>query len=194
MPPESIRALSISALKSILFTNHVNVGNILEKGDLVGKVLSLVEDEKKERDRMRLVGEMEEMERIQREREREGINVDGFPPIATEEGPSRTVVSEEERHADPIMDNHEETHHTQTENLSQSNVGAQETKPNAPAVSNISISALERNGLCVVCQDEEANIAIVDCGFVPAIPGKRPWLITLFAVTWRCVEIALTSS
>ena len=25
---------------------------------------------------------------------------------------------------------------------------------------------LERNGLCVVCQDEEANIAIVDCGYV----------------------------
>ncbi len=25
---------------------------------------------------------------------------------------------------------------------------------------------LERNGLCVVCQDEDANIAIVDCGYV----------------------------
>ena len=25
---------------------------------------------------------------------------------------------------------------------------------------------LERNGLCVICQDEEANIAIVDCGWV----------------------------
>ena len=27
--------------------------------------------------------------------------------------------------------------------------------------------ALDRDGLCVVCQDEEANIAIVDCGYVP---------------------------
>jgi len=27
-----------------------------------------------------------------------------------------------------------------------------------------SFADLERNGLCVVCQDEEANIAIVDCG------------------------------
>ena len=26
--------------------------------------------------------------------------------------------------------------------------------------------SLERNGLCVICQDEEANIAIVDCGWV----------------------------
>jgi hypothetical protein len=25
---------------------------------------------------------------------------------------------------------------------------------------------LERNGFCVVCQDEEANIAIVGCGYV----------------------------
>ena len=25
-------------------------------------------------------------------------------------------------------------------------------------------SRLERTGLCVICQDEEANIAIVDCG------------------------------
>lgn len=25
-------------------------------------------------------------------------------------------------------------------------------------------SHLERTGLCVICQDEEANIAIVDCG------------------------------
>ena len=170
MPPESIRALSISALKSILFTNHVNVGNILEKGDLVSKVVSLVEDEKKERDRMRLVGEMEEMERAQRERE--GANIDGFLSTAWEsEGPSRTSESEEERQggaSDPIMDSHEEVHHTQAENPSQSNVGAQETKTKAPAVSNISMSALERNGLCVVCQDEEANIAIVDCGYFPS--------------------------
>ena len=27
-------------------------------------------------------------------------------------------------------------------------------------------SRLERTGLCVICQDEEANIAIVDCGYV----------------------------
>lgn len=25
-------------------------------------------------------------------------------------------------------------------------------------------SHLERTGLCVICQDEEANIAVVDCG------------------------------
>ncbi|KAJ2969940.1 hypothetical protein NUW54_g12848 [Trametes sanguinea] len=30
-------------------------------------------------------------------------------------------------------------------------------------------SRLERTGLCVICQDEEANIAIVDCGYVMSI-------------------------
>ena len=40
----------------------------------------------------------------------------------------------------------------------------------APSTGKLSVeaqakaAALERNGLCVVCQDEEANIAIVDCG------------------------------
>lgn len=26
---------------------------------------------------------------------------------------------------------------------------------------------VERPGLCVVCQDKEANMAVVDCGYVP---------------------------
>ena len=33
-------------------------------------------------------------------------------------------------------------------------------------------SRLERTGLCVICQDEEANIAIVDCGCV-FLPSSR---------------------
>jgi hypothetical protein len=32
---------------------------------------------------------------------------------------------------------------------------------------------LERNGLCVVCQDEEANIAVVDCGYVFVTVGVQ---------------------
>lgn len=33
-----------------------------------------------------------------------------------------------------------------------------------PPKAQTSTAALERDGLCVICQDEEANIAIVDCG------------------------------
>jgi hypothetical protein len=32
-------------------------------------------------------------------------------------------------------------------------------------------SLLERTGLCVICQDEEANIAIVDCGHLAMCRG-----------------------
>lgn len=126
------------------------------------------------------------MERVQREREREGIRVDanGSPSTAREGGgPSRTVVSEEERQghvSGPVTDGHEEIHHTQTENPSQSDFGTQETKTKAPVISNISMSALERNGLCVVCQDEEANIAIVDCGHM--------------AMCRNCSDLIMTSS
>ena len=44
---------------------------------------------------------------------------------------------------------------------------AQHFEPKASPSPMMGTSAdLERNGLCVVCQDEEANIAIVDCGYV----------------------------
>jgi hypothetical protein len=43
-------------------------------------------------------------------------------------------------------------------------VGGAEAKPRS--TSSTSYLSAERNGLCVICQDEDANIAIVDCGYV----------------------------
>lgn len=37
-------------------------------------------------------------------------------------------------------------------------------QPGSKVLTTGTAADLERNGLCVVCQDEEANIAIVDCG------------------------------
>jgi hypothetical protein len=50
---------------------------------------------------------------------------------------------------------------------------------------------LERNGLCVVCQDEEANIAIVDCGyvFISLVCFWPPDQRFVLAI-WRCVATA----
>ena len=198
MPPDSIRMLSIGVLKSILFTNHVNVANILEKGDLVNKVIALVEDEKRERERMRLVGEMEEMERVQREMEREGVDVS--PPSSTERdgaGSSqqgeRAVSPEGERRkhpSDPVPDT---SGHERTE-FNPAGGQRPDTNTTKPPLA----SAMERNGLCVVCQDEEANIAIVDCGFVDVIPLITANVLThyslIFPDTWRCADPAPTSS
>jgi hypothetical protein len=49
---------------------------------------------------------------------------------------------------------------------------------------------LERNGLCVVCQDEEANIAIVDCGCVYTSSQILAHNEHRFVAIWQCVASA----
>ena len=46
-------------------------------------------------------------------------------------------------------------------------------------------TSTDRSGLCVICQDQEANIAIVDCGCVPSlfVISFRSHLIWLFSLT-----------
>jgi hypothetical protein len=124
MTTHNIAGLSISILKSILFTNHVNAGLILEKSELVLKVQNLIESERQNRERQRLMEAFEQMERdlieADNAREREEAN----------NGPS-----------------------TSPPKLSTASV-----RPTS--------SSLDRDGLCVVCYDNDANIAIVDCGYV----------------------------
>jgi hypothetical protein len=71
MTTSSIGALPISVLKNILFTNHVNASMILEKSELVNKVMALIGDEKRERDRQRAVEEAERLEDEERRRARD---------------------------------------------------------------------------------------------------------------------------
>lgn len=160
----------------------MNVGNILEKEDLVTKVTALLEDEKRERERMRVVEEMEEMERVQRHMERDGVDIGGrMSSSTTRDGAGfqqggQAVNSEYP--SDTTVENGEEQINTQI-----------------PPASNIFMSAMERNGLCVVCQDDDANIAIVDCGYVKATHSFSFELITFFLIdTWRCVNPVPTSS
>ncbi|KAK0192991.1 hypothetical protein F5146DRAFT_927601 [Armillaria mellea] len=138
MTPANISALSIGSLKAILFSNHVNVGIILEKSDLVSKVTALVEDEKRDRERQRLAEEQEEQERIQRQRE---------------------MMEDLER-----MRQAEAQQKSETDDAP-SSPSPPATPPKAPPIFT------ERGGLCVICQDEEANIAIVDCGHLAMCRG-----------------------
>lgn len=149
IPSESISSMSIGALKSILFTNHVNAGMILEKSELVKKVVELVEDERRERERMRLAEEREEEERIQRQREM----MDNFEK-ERKQREEREKEEKERRVSD--MD-------VESQPAASTSVGQTPPRP-APAFT-------ERGGLCVVCQDEEANIAIVDCGHLAMCRG-----------------------
>jgi len=139
----------------------VNPGQVLEKTDLVQKVLTLVGAEKAERERQRFAEEREEMERVQREvdrmeeeerarerRERENRGDRSSPPRRS---PSSSPPE-----------------HHQT---SGSNSSPPPARTPSPSITQKMASALERTGLCVVCQDDEANIAIVDCGHLAMCRG-----------------------
>jgi hypothetical protein len=52
---------------------------------------------------------------------------------------------------------------TSTTRAGSNSAGSAELEPKT-SPTRLSYTSAERNGLCVVCQDEDANIAIVDCG------------------------------
>jgi hypothetical protein len=210
MNTDSIGSLSISALKSILFTNHVTTGQILEKSDLVKKVLVLVENEKAKRVRQRQMQEREEMEGLQRAMETmQGTN--DFERDM-EEQTEWQQDGDEEQQADEFRQDFDiPIHRTSAEDSRNNEGGHDETNhtrsSSAPAASpplpKVAASSFERQGVCVICQDEDANIAIIDCGYVVIIlfiySFIRPHLDVLFfsffflisKVIWRCVEDVL---
>jgi hypothetical protein len=136
MTDDEISHMSISALKAVLFQNHVNARLLLEKSDLVARVHALLGDERHERAREATIHAREEEEMMARQR--------------------------------AMMDEyHQEEQARQDREQAHSVDDAQHSEPKASPPPMMGTSAdLERNGLCVVCQDEEANIAIVDCGYV----------------------------
>ncbi|KAJ7033721.1 hypothetical protein C8F04DRAFT_614622 [Mycena alexandri] len=149
MSPDSVSSLSVHALKGILFTNHVNPGQVLEKSDLIKKVKDLVEEERLQRERRRLAEEQEEQERIERQR----VMMEQF---------TRTQKEKEDR--DKAAADHSAAGDS-AEGASSS------APPPLPPKAQAMASHLERTGLCVICQDEEANIAIVDCGHLAMCRG-----------------------
>jgi len=137
MSDDEVSQMSISALKMVLFQNHVNARLMLEKSDLVARVHALLGDERQERAREAAIHAREEEEMI-----------------------ARQHAMMEEQHC------REEQVHEGRRSSAHPPVGdAQQPKPNVPPSPMMGTAIdLERNGLCVVCQDEEANIAVVDCG------------------------------
>lgn len=186
MTDEDIAKLTIGTLKSVLFQNHVNATLMLEKSELVGKVMRLVEAERTERrereeeeERERLREEEEAMERQRvlmaqhrerqerearereerekREREVQESTGEDEPPVIVQ---GEQAVDEEKP---PATDEQ----HSDGTAAPSTPPKPKATAPPVPPKSPASMAAhLERTGLCVICQDEEANIAIVDCGYV----------------------------
>ena len=134
--------MSISALKTVLFQNHVNARLLLEKSDLVERVHALLGDERQERAREAAIHAREE-EAIARQHE----------------------MMEEQRLREEQARQEREQTSTKPHASSGNDAQQSESKVPPPRMMGTAVD-LERNGLCVVCQDEEANIAVVDCGCV----------------------------
>lgn len=174
MAPEDIRSLPVSVLKEILFHNHVNARLLIEKTDLVERVTTLVADERRERERQDIFRQMEEEQERLRHMEMEaetpserlgGLRLDSehqtpdvVPEQTTETGLGRGPDTSRQiptASVDGVTPPEQQT--TANTTTTPQPMSGLDSRP-AMAL------GLERNGLCVVCQDEEANIAIVDCG------------------------------
>lgn len=158
MSEDQIAALSIGSLKEILFKNHVTARLVVEKGELVARVKTLVEEEKAERERKAReeAAERELEEELRRARDEEGRASAGFSQSAAEDASQNPAAptSDQGTTTPPPASSPPKT--------TASPPPASTLTPKAQAMA----SRLERTGLCVICQDEEANIAIVDCGCV----------------------------
>ena len=151
MRPNDVARLPISTLKSILFENRVNTSiGVLEKQDLVDKVIALTTDERRDRE-IKEREEREEAERMEwarRERERQ----EEERKVAERE---RKLLEERLREGGGVMPDEEVKQESNTI----------DTKPaSSPSSSSHPYPDREHEGVCVVCQDEHANMAIVDCG------------------------------
>ncbi|ORY25739.1 hypothetical protein BCR39DRAFT_543166 [Naematelia encephala] len=137
LPTSYLSNLSIGTLKAILYENHVRVDfkQVLEKDELISRVAELVNDERKRLERQRL----------EEEREARGETTAPLAPprISTDE-----VTGEKEN-----GNGHD---------------GEQQPRPSVDneATRKIPTGPMPEidRGLCVVCQDEEATLAVVDCG------------------------------
>jgi hypothetical protein len=184
MAPEDIKSLPVSVLKEILFHNHVNARLLIEKSDLVEKVTTLIADERRERERQEMFRQMEEeqerLRQMEMEAERHAERLDELhldldqqtPDVApgptpeTDLGQSPEVLASGSNDTSPPVPTITTDDATPPEHQA---VGDTPTPPRPLSGLNsrpaMAIN-LERNGLCVICQDEDANIAIIDCGYV----------------------------
>jgi hypothetical protein len=147
MSDSALSRLPVHTLKQILYDARVRLpADLLEKGELVARVSAWAEEERiaaEENERR------EREEREQEERERQ----------------EREVEEEEERERIRAAMETEGTHwmHVHDED-----VGVDDEPQHRPPPASSSPppkpTSTERSGLCVICQDQEANIAIVDCG------------------------------
>ncbi|KAG9123807.1 hypothetical protein FRC07_013902 [Ceratobasidium sp. 392] len=142
MGSEDISKLSIGVLKATLQQNHVRIPqDALEKRDLVEKVVTLAESARAEKERDARARAAEEEAEIEAQRH-------AFEEL------------EKAKDGAPNAENFRASDEKPAE-------GSSEPHSDLPKAARPAAAKLQRDGLCVICQDEDANIAIVDCGRLP---------------------------
>lgn len=157
LPRSYLSSLSIGTLKAILYENHVHVdfSQVLEKSELVARVAELVEDERKRLERQRWEEEREERaERLARG--------EMFPGPSGLDGDLIDLMGD----AEPI-----EIPAAGDGVRSDNGSGSEPRGARSPRSPPTGPQAEDR-GLCVVCQDEEATLAVVDCGHLAMCARK----------------------
>jgi len=147
MNEDEVTRLSVHVLRDILFRNHVPARQVLEKTELVFKVMNLIDQEKRERERKR---EEERREEEEYQARQQALREEMRIKQEQEEREKR----EKEQHERQVHD----------EDVEMQDAREDEKPKPLPPKAQAMAATLERTGLCVICQDEEANIAIVDCG------------------------------
>lgn len=166
LPRSYLSSLSIGTLKAILYENHVRVdfSQVLEKSELVGRVAELVEDERKRLERQRREEEREEREareaKERAERQERGEMSPG--PSNGARGPDGDLID--------LMDDAGLAEAADGEETGKSD-SSSDPKSRSPRSPPTGPQAEDR-GLCVVCQDEEATLAVVDCGHLAMCARK----------------------
>jgi hypothetical protein len=131
---------------------------ILEKSELVDKVMRLIEMERQERAREQAIHEAEERAAVEAQQRR----MEQLEAMRRQQTGQQGQMPQQQN--------------SQTNSESNGYQGGHDASTAVPPTSNLFV---ERQGLCVVCQDEEANVAIVDCGCVYTISSFFDFPISL---------------
>lgn len=193
-------------LKEILHQNHVNARLLLEKSDLVDRVKMLIDDERREREREDEMRRLEEQEAIDlqhrmmaelraREQERERLMREQAAAASstTAEAPQAAAGEGTTEAAPPspgAPDSKSASPEDQTEESKATPAPAPAPAPPKPAPLP---HVMERSGLCVVCQDADANMALVDCGYVDFLWAAHS-IILIFLNIFRHLALCKTCS
>ncbi|KAG2134862.1 hypothetical protein DEU56DRAFT_871827 [Suillus clintonianus] len=145
MSPSSLSRLPIHTLKQILYE---------ARGELVARVSAWLEEERTAEE------ERNNMEREEREQEEREIREREEQEERERAEAERSAMETEQAESDNAQ------MHDPAENVGINDESQQHPPPpsSSPPTSPPRTTFTERSGLCVICQDQEANIAIVDCG------------------------------